>query len=431
MANELQYASPVTALLQGRQAAQQQQMQVQQQQSNQLAMQQQRQQMTQQQQGVQRDEQFRNALRSYLTGGSDGLAAMYAADPQSAMQVQTFQTQQNQLAQQQQAIQAKQSYAQAQGVINSESPATYLRVLIPKAADAWAQQNGKSVEDMTDDEALSLAQQVATVAGAQAGIVPEYSNPEPGVVDGEDVFVSFDKNSGKSRIASGISPRPQKPLVQVNTGVKAETEASKAYGKAEGEAFSAVIQRGQDAGDKSATLRAMKDNPAITGPTQDLRAAANAFFSDLGVPIAPDKINQIANLTQYKGILNQAVLTEQLKQKGPQTESDAKRIASSFGSTKNIQEANKMVLNYQLAMADRESLLAQMAEDYRLRTGQIDGWRKELRDYVSKTPLAGIDPQSKRLVFWNEFVDGMKEDNPGMSEEEIMGYWRKRYGGTR
>lgn len=205
MANELQYASPVTALLQGQQVAQQQQMQAQQQQANQFALQQQR-------QGAQRDDQFRNALQSYLTGGSDGLAAMYAADPQNAMQVQAFQTQQNQLAQQQQAIQAKQSYAQAQGVINSESPATYLRVLIPKAADAWAQQNGKSAEEMTDDEALSLAQQVATVAGAQAGIVPEYSAPAAAQADGKDVFFQVDKNSGKSRVLAGVTPKkPESP----------------------------------------------------------------------------------------------------------------------------------------------------------------------------------------------------------------------------
>ncbi len=403
--------------MQGQQAAQQQQ-------ANQFALQ-------QQQQGAQRDDQFRNALQAYLTGGSNSLAALYSADPERAMQVQTFQQQQNQFAQQQKVTQAKQSYAQAQGVINSESPATYLRVLIPTAADAWAKQNGKTADEMTDDEALALANQVATIAGAQAGITPEYTAPEAGQSEGEEVVYQVDKTTGKPRIIPGITPRPQKPLVELNTGIKAESEANKAYGKLEGEAFSAIIQRGQDAGDKSSTLRAMKSNPAITGPTQDLKAAANAFFSDLGIPIAPEKVDQIANLAQYKGILNQAVLTEQLKQKGPQTESDAKRIMQSFGSTKNIQEANKLILNYQLAMADRETLLAEMAEDFRLKTGKIDGWRKELRDYVSKTPLAGIDPQSNRLVFWNEFMEGMKEDNPGMSDEEIMGYWRKRYGGAR
>lgn len=411
------YANPVSSAFGGQQAAQQQQ-------SNAFAMQ-------QNQQNAKRDDEFRNALTAYLTGGSNSLAAVYQADPERGMQVQTFQNQQNQFAAQKKVAEAKQSYAQAQGVLNSESPADYLRVLIPNAAEAWSKQSGRPSSEMTDDDALAMAQHVATTAGAAAGIVPEYTAPEAGQMGGEEVVYQVDKTTGRPRVIPGVTPRPQKPLVELNTGVKAESEANKAYGKAEGEAFSAVLQRGQDAQDKAATLRAMRENPAITGPTQDFRAAANAFFSDLGVPLSAERVGQISNLAQYKSIQNQLVLTEQLKQKGPQTESDAKRIAESFGKTNNIQAANKLILNYQLALADREGLLAEMAEEYRTRTGTIDGWRKELREYVRDTPLAGIDPQSNRLVFWNEFMDGMKEDNPGMSDDEIMAYWRKRYGGAR
>ena len=61
-------------------------------------------------------------------------------------------------------------------------------------------------------------------------------------------------------------------------------------------------------------------------------------------------------------------------------------------------------------------------------SGKIDGWRKEMRDYVRRTPLAGINPNSKRLVFWNEFQDQMREANPSMNEDEIMVEWRKKYG---
>lgn len=217
----------------------------------------------------------------------------------------------------------------------------------------------------------------------------------------------------------------------VNVNTSAERAADKAYGEAEGKAFADVVQRGQDASDKAAQLRSMRDNPAITGPTQDFRTAANALFSDLGIPISEQQKNQISNLQQYKAIANQLVLTEMVKQKGPQTDKDAARISETFGKTTNIQEANKLIVNYQLALADRETLLSQMAEEYRQRTGKIDGWRKDLRDYVRSTPLAGIDPESKRLVFWNEFIGAMKEDNPGMGDEEIMNYWRSRYGGTR
>jgi hypothetical protein len=385
-------------------------------------------QMQQAQQQMQRDEQFRGALGAYLRGGTNELATLYATDPERAMQVQTFQTQQNELARKRDVETAKVAYAQAQGVINSAAPADYFRVLMPDQAAMYAKQLGKSVDDLTDDEASQIANQVATIAGSRAGLLPEYSAPEAGQQNGRDVFFQTDKTSGRTRVLEGVSPRPQKPLVEVNT--KMESEASKAYGKAEGEAFGALVQRGQDAQDKAASIRAMMSNPAITGPTQDFRAAANSFFSDLGVPISPDRINQIGNLQQYKAMQSQLVLTEQLKQKGPQTESDAKRIADTFGNTKNIKEANEIILKYQLALADRESMLAEMAEDYRQRTGKIDGWRKELREYVRNTPLAAVNKSSGRLVFWNEFADAMREDNPGMNEDEIMSQWRQRYAGT-
>lgn len=386
-------------------------------------------QMQQAKQAQERDTQFRNQLGTYLQGGTNALAVMYQADPERTMQVQQFQIQQNQLKQAQDIAQAKESYGQAQGVINSKAPADYFRILMPDKAAMFAKQLGKSVDELTDEEAVGIAERVAAISGSKAGILPEYSAPEAGQVGGKDVFFQSDKNSGSTRVLPGVSPRPQKPLVTVNTGDKANLKGEEKLAELEATAFSAVVQRGQDAQDKAASLRALRENPAITGPTQDLKAAANAFFSDLGVPISPERIGQISNLGQYKAMQNQLVLTEQLKQKGPQTESDAKRIAESFGNTKNIQEANKLILNYQLALADREELLAEKAEEFRQRTGKIDGWRKELRDYVRSTPLAAPNPKTGRLVFWNEFVEGMREDNPGMSDDEIMGVWRQKYAG--
>lgn len=422
---EILQFNPIGSVMQGQQFSQAKQDAGQQ---NQLrAMQ-----LQQGQQGMQRDQQFRNELATYLQGGSDNLAALYQADPERAMQVQQFQVQQNKFAREKAVEEAKQFYAQAQGVLNSESPAEYMRILLPKVAEAWAQQTGKPVDELSGDDARAMAERAAAKYGAQAGILPEYTSPEAGQVEGEDKFFQVDKISGRTRVLAGVSPRPQKPLVEIkNPGQHFETESSKELAKLEAKAFSDVLDRGQAAQDKTSSLRAMQQNPAITGPTQDFRASANSLFADLGVPIAAEKLDQIGNLAQYKGLLNQAVLTEQLKQKGPQTESDAKRIAESFGKTTNIREANRMILNYQLAVAERETLLADMAESHREKTGSIEGWRKEYREYVRRTPLASVDPQSKRLVFWNEFMSGMKEDNPDMSDDEIMGYWRKRYGGAR
>lgn len=384
-------------------------------------------QMQQAQDEIAREKSFRDAFSTYMQGGTNALAAMYTADPARAMQVQQFQAQQNQFARQQQLEQAKQAHAQAEAVLASDAPADYFRILFPDKAEMLAKQLGKTADDLTDEDATAIAQRVSAMAAGQAGIAPEYTQPEAGQVDGRDVFFQTDKTRGRTRVLEGVTPRPQKPLVEVSTGTKFESAAEKAYGAAEGKAFSALQELGQTSQDQNTTLRAMLTNPAITGPTQDVRAAANSFFSDLGVPIAPEKVGQIANLAQYKAMQQSTVLSEQLKQKGPQTETDRKTIQETFGNTKNVREANELVLKYKLAINDRNKVLAELAERHRQDTGKMDGWRKTIREYVDSTPLAAKNPKSNRLVFWNEFADAMAEDNPGMSDDEIMTEWRKRY----
>jgi hypothetical protein len=195
----------------------------------------------------------------------------------------------------------------------------------------------------------------------------------------------------------------------------------------EGKAFQDVLQRGMDAQNMNGTLRSMMESPAITGPTQDYRASANAFFSDMGIPIPPEKINQISNLDQYKAMQGKLVLEELMKQKGPQTEGDAKRAQQTYGSIKNLPDANRFVLKYRLALNEREAVISDLAEQYRQKTGKIDGWRQEVNKYVRSTPLAAPNPKTGRLVFWNEFVEAAKEDNPGLTDEQAIEIWRQKY----
>lgn len=255
----------------------------------------------------------------------------------------------------------------------------------------------------------------------------KWSNPEPGVVDGKEAMVQYNQK-GEARVVPGVTPRAQKPLVSIEQN--AERSSERKLAELDAEDFRAVKKRGMDAADKAQSIRTLLQSPAVTGPTQDFRASMNSLAKDLGIPIAKSKIDQIANLEQYKGVLSQSVLSEQLKQSGPQTKSDADRIEQTLGNTKNINEANQLILKYQLALAERETLLADKAQAYREEKGKIEGWDKDIRKYVRETPLAANDPDSGRLVFWNEFLEGMKEDNPGASDDQIMDYWRQRYGRT-
>lgn len=213
MANELVMASPVSALLQGRQAAQQ----------NQLG----QMQIQQAQQAQQRDTQFRQALPAYLTGGTNALAALYSADPERAMQAQNFVTQQNALAKSQQIEQAKVAHAQATGVLSSASPARYMRVLLPQIAAQWSQQNGKAPDEMTDDDARSLAGEVAAQAGATAGIKPEEYTLGEGQArfqGGRQIASVAPKNEGDFTLSEGQTRfKDGKPIASVAKATPAPT----------------------------------------------------------------------------------------------------------------------------------------------------------------------------------------------------------------
>jgi len=172
----------------------------------------------------------------------------------------------------------------------------------------------------------------------------------------------------------------------------------------------------------------LRDNPAVTGPTQDFKAAGAALLSELGVPIPQGTLSQVSNLSQYKAVVNKLVLQEQIAQKGPQTESDAKRMAQTIAATTNLRDANDLIIGYQLALEDRKIERAQFADQYRQRTGKIDGWENQWRDYMRQTPLSGKNPKSGRVVFFNEFAEKMTEANPGVDESEILNRWRHDYG---
>jgi hypothetical protein len=150
-----------------------------------------RQQRMQQMQADQgREDQFRNELASYMQGGPNALAGMIQADPMRAMQTQQMlaqqDAQQNELLKKKRIDDATTTHTQAQTVLNSKAPATYFRILMPDRAAQLASAHGKSVDDLTDEEVKAAAEQTATIAASQAGIIPvetigDVTKPQNGI----------------------------------------------------------------------------------------------------------------------------------------------------------------------------------------------------------------------------------------------------------
>lgn len=378
-------------------------------------------QMQQAQGQMQRDEQFRNQLGTYLQGGTNALAQLYQTDPERAMQVQQFQGQQNQLARQRQVEEAKVAYAQAQGVINSAAPADYFRVLMPDQATAYAKQLGKGIDELTDDEATQIANQVATVAGSQAGLLPEYSAPTAGQQDGEDVFFQTDKMSGRTRVLPGISPKAstdaiterwrreveagyngslldyQKELKaagrpQVTVNSKQETEESKAVGRELGKQYAKIQEAGVSANAKVSRYERMSQllDGVRTGKLTPKITEVAALADSLGIKLDPN----IGEKQAVQALSNEVAL--QLRNPsggagmpGALSDKDREFLVSMTPGLANTPEGNKLIIQSAIKLAKRDQQIAKKARAYRAKNGTMEGFSEELAQWSADNPLFG------------------------------------------
>jgi hypothetical protein len=393
MANELLLPNPVGAFLQGRQYRQQQQDA---QQMNQLrAMQ-----IQQAQQAQERDVQFREALPAYLQGGTNALAALYAADPERAMQAQSFMAQQNQLARSRQVEQAKQTLAQAQGVLNSQAPATYMRLLIPQVAQQWAEHTGKSPEEMTDEEAVALATQVSTIASSQAGILPQFTEPEAGQAEGRDVFFQTDKNTGRTRVLPGVSPRPQKPLVDIKLGQ--ERKEAQTVGEGFGKMYVELQQAGSAASTTLSKLDRMEQlmqgvqtgklTPAMTQVAAIAQSFGITIDSNLGAKQGLEALsNEIAlSLRNPAGGAGMP---------GALSDKDREFLVSMTPGLAKTPTGNQLIIDTARKLAKRDQEVAKLARSYRKKNGSLDeGFYDELADYSAAHPLFETDEEKTTVT---------------------------------
>lgn len=379
MANQLPdilQFNPVGAYMQGQQFQQGQQSAAQ---ENQLrAMQ-----MQQAQQGMQRDQQFRNELATYLQGGSDNLAALYAADPERAMQVQQFQVQQNQLARQKQVEDAKRNYATAQYVLQSKSPKALAESQLPQLIQQL-KESGVDWDSMTDDDVRGLAEQVAARSGSQAGIAPE-KPPET-----VQTLEALSKNP--ELLATDIARR-RASAQQVNVNTKQETQEAKTVGEEFGKQYATLLKAGSEAPAKLSRLDRMEqlmegvETGKLTPATTQIASIAEALGfkvdAKLGAKQALEALsNEIA--LQLRNPSGGAGMP------GAMSDKDREFLGSMTPGLAKTKAGNKLIIETARKLTKRDGEVAKLARDYRKKNGSLDeGFYDELAEYSASHPLFG------------------------------------------
>ena len=160
------------------------------------------------------------------------------------------------------------------------------------------------------------------------------------------------------------------------------------------------------------------DNGLKTGFGTNTIAAAASVLSALGLK---DAEKYAGNAQMFTASLNQLVLREQQAQKGPQTESDAKRITATTAQLGNEVDANKFILKVAVAQANKTIAQRQFYSDWYKENETYDGaedaWfdgkggkslfdSPELKEYAGKTQssvdqIPGGGPQNAPIYATN------------------------------
>ncbi len=161
------------------------------------------------------------------------------------------------------------------------------------------------------------------------------------------------------------------PAVSVNTSQeKAEKGAFGSY--LVKDMYAPAQDRAKALRKENSLLSALEANPIDTNAAAPLTSTASAWLSSAG--IGGEQLKQIASNSQmFNAVAKDLVLQKQLAQKGPQTDSDAKRLEMTVASLGNTKEANRAIIKYAKALNNYDIQFADFLRDYRSKTGSLEG----------------------------------------------------------
>jgi hypothetical protein len=152
-----------------------------------------------------------------------------------------------------------------------------------------------------------------------------------------------------------------------------------------------------------------------------------SMLDALGMAKESELVQNAKTIQGLRAIMMSEVLQRQLPQKGVQTEGDAKRIQQSVASISNTPEANQFMFRLARAYADRATESLDFHDEptmgYRAQHKNLVGAQRAWSSYTRAVPLTGT--VDGKLVFWNEFREGMKRKYPDATPQEIAGEWAK------
>lgn len=109
-----------------------------------------------------------------------------------------------------------------------------------------------------------------------------------------------------------------------------------------------VMPSARSAQTQNGRLQSIINNPLDTGSFTEANATLKGWAVALGLPSENVK-SYVANAQKFRADAADLVLAKQLAQKGPQTESDARRLEQTVPNLGNVRDANEYIARFAIA----------------------------------------------------------------------------------
>jgi hypothetical protein len=170
---------------------------------------------------------------------------------------------------------------------------------------------------------------------------------------GPEAFLMVNDRNGDMKYVGDPSPKIN---VDARSSTTIQDNKFREFGAKD--FYENVMPAARSAQQQNARLQSIIANPLDTGAFTETNATLKGWAVALGLP--SENVKQyVANAQKFQADAKDLVLAKQLAQKGPQTESDARRLEQTVPSLGNVRDANEYIArfamaqnNYQMKKAD-------------------------------------------------------------------------------
>lgn len=217
----------------------------------------------------------------------------------------------------------------------------------------------------------------------------------------------------------------------VNIGA-GETEEIKQIAKVQGRRFEKIIAEGENATRILSTVNQFDNIDVQTGALEPAKVATAAVFKSLGLDSIANSIANVTNAQALQSLTNRAVNDALNAASGVQTDGDAARARKTVVSLAGDPRANKFISATIKAVAlrqqSRASFISGLVDSGANTFSQANTeWNKFIKKNPSLSSLVK-NPATGLPLYFHEFEQTARQNNPGVSQQEINNAWRNVHG---